>query len=62
MFPNGGLPVRLQLVSNRSQEVFALLDVGSGLHFFRRGAVYDAEDPATLLGLGDDHLPVLPTV
>ena len=48
--------MRLQLVPNRSQELFALFDVFVGLHPFGGDAINDAEDPAALFGLRDDHL------
>jgi len=48
--------MRLQLVSYRSQELFALFDVFVGLYAFGGDAVDHAEDSVALFGLGDDHL------
>jgi len=42
--------MRLQLVSYRSQELFALFDVFVGLHAFGGDAINDAEDSAALRG------------
>jgi len=42
--------MRLQLISDRSQELLALCDVGLGLHAFGRDTIDDAEDPTALLG------------
>ena len=51
----------LQLVSYRSQELFAILNVSLGLLSFWRDAIDDAEDPEALLCLGDDHLHAIGT-
>ncbi len=48
--------MRLQFIPNRSQELFALCDIGFGLYPFGRDTINDAEDAAALLGLSDDHL------
>ena len=42
--------MRLQLISDRYQELFALCDIGFGLYPFGGDAVDDAEDAASLLG------------
>src|SRR2546422_9620231 len=47
---------QLQLVAEAAEQLFALGDVGVGLHAERARAVHDTQDRPALLGLAHDDL------